>query len=140
MIITSGAYCRPESRQSLMVGWAHNARGFEPSFDYSDQDTIENSFSLMKGWNLGAYEAWEAICEVLPPSKNFRVSKPQQAATMVQRPITIHSSAMTNRPNLLHLLDSVTAQCLDHFQQLVCNLAKPDTTLMKSRFSTHRFP
>ena len=70
MIITpSGAYCRPENRQSLMVGWAHDTSA-EPSFEYSDQDIIEGDFSH-EGFDSRAFEAWEAICAVLPDVEDF---------------------------------------------------------------------
>ena len=39
-----------------------------------------------------------------PLSKNFRVLKPQQVATMVQRPTTTHSSAMTSIAPISYIL------------------------------------
>ena len=104
MIITpSGAYCRPESRQSLMVGWAHNASS-EPSFDYSDQDTIENSFSH-EGMESRAYEAWEAICEVLPTVEEFSgieaTTSGYYGTTPDHNPFLCYDKY---RPNLLHLV------------------------------------
>jgi sarcosine oxidase subunit beta len=104
MIITpSGAYCRPESRQSLMVGWAHNASS-EPSFDYNDQDTIENSFSH-EGMESRAYEAWEAICEVLPIVEEFAgieaTTSGYYGTTPDHNPFLCYDKF---RPNLLHLV------------------------------------
>ena len=70
MVITpSGAYCRPENRGSLMVGWAHKADS-EPSFDHEDQDVIESDFSH-NGFDTLAYSAWESIASVLPPVADF---------------------------------------------------------------------
>ena len=71
MVITpSGAYCRPENRDSLMVGWAHKADS-EPSFDWEDQDEIEADFSHSSGLDSKAFEAWEAIATALPPIAEF---------------------------------------------------------------------
>lgn len=71
MVITpSGAYCRPENKDSLMVGWAHKADS-EPSFDWEDQDEIEANFSHDSGLDSKAFEAWEAIASVLPPMADF---------------------------------------------------------------------
>ena len=53
-----------------MVGWAHKADS-EPSFDYEDQDLIEADFSHDSGIDSRAFEAWEAIAEVLPPIAEF---------------------------------------------------------------------
>ena len=70
MVITpSGAYCRPESRESLMMGWAHTTDS-DPSFDHDDQDTIESDYSHT-GFDSHAYETWEAIASVLPPIAEF---------------------------------------------------------------------
>ena len=71
MIITpSGAYCRPENKESLMVGWAHKTDA-EPSFEYEDQDTVENPYSHTE-IDSRAFEAWEAIatCEVCAAKRN----------------------------------------------------------------------
>ena len=104
MIITpSGAYCRPESRQSLTVGWAHDASA-EPSFDYSDQDAIENSFSH-EGFASRAYEAWEAICAVLPSVEQFSgieaTTSGYYGTTPDHNPFLCYDKF---RPNLLHLV------------------------------------
>ena len=70
MVITpSGAYCRPENRDSIMVGWAHKA-DVEPSFDHEDQDAIDEDFSH-RGFDSRAYEAWESISEYLTPIAEF---------------------------------------------------------------------
>ena len=70
MIITpKGAYCRPENRESLMVGWAHKTDA-EPSFEYEDQDSVENPYSHTE-IDSRAYEAWEAIAESLPDVADF---------------------------------------------------------------------
>ena len=104
MIITpSGAYCRPENRQSLMVGWAHDTSA-EPSFDHSDQDTIESSFSH-KGFDSRAFEAWEAICEVLPHVEEFNgidaTTSGYYGTTPDHNPFLCYDKF---RPNLLHLV------------------------------------
>jgi sarcosine oxidase, subunit beta len=71
MVITpSGAYCRPESRESLMMGWAHPADA-EPSFEYEDQDAVEEAFSHDSGIDSRAYEAWESIAETIPTVGEF---------------------------------------------------------------------
>lgn len=71
MVITpSGAYCRPENKDSLMVGRAHKADS-EPSFDWEEQDEIEADFSHTSGLDSKAFEAWEEIASVLPPIADF---------------------------------------------------------------------
>ena len=70
MVITpSGAYCRPENKESLMVGWAHQTEA-EPSFEYEDQDAIENPYSHTE-FDSRAFEAWEAIATCLPDVAEF---------------------------------------------------------------------
>lgn len=70
MVITpKGAYCRPENRASLMMGWAHHTDS-EPSFDHEDQDAIESNFSHT-GFDSMAYESWETIANYIPQIAEF---------------------------------------------------------------------
>ncbi|MBM4365369.1 MAG: FAD-binding oxidoreductase [Deltaproteobacteria bacterium] len=70
VVTPSGAYCRPESRESLLVGWAHDARP-EPDFDYDDQDRVEEAFSHRSGTDSLAFAAWASVAEVIPRVGEF---------------------------------------------------------------------
>lgn len=69
-IAPSGAYCRPENADSLMMGWAHDAAP-EPDFTWEDQDNIEPAFFHKTGVESHAYEAWMSLAEVMPPLGEF---------------------------------------------------------------------
>lgn len=70
VISPSGAYCRPENAESLLMGWAHAARP-EPDFTYEDQDRIEPKYFHKTGTESAAYEAWAALAEVMPALGEF---------------------------------------------------------------------
>jgi len=70
VVTPSGAYCRPESRESLLVGWAHEAQP-EPDFDYDDQDRVEEAFSHRSGTDSLAFAAWASVAEVIPKVGEF---------------------------------------------------------------------
>ena len=65
-----GAYCRPENKESMLMGWAHDARP-EPEFTYDDQDRIEPDFFHKTGPDSKAYEAWGNLAEVIPALGEF---------------------------------------------------------------------
>lgn len=67
VITPSGAYCRPENRETLMVGWAHDARD-EVGFSYDDQDEIEPAFFHKSGVDARPFEAWMALAEAIEPA------------------------------------------------------------------------
>ncbi len=66
-ITPSGAYCRPENRETLMVGWAHDAPD-EAAFTYEDQDAIEEAFFHKSGVDARPFEAWMALAEAIEPA------------------------------------------------------------------------
>ena len=104
MIITpKGAYCRPENRGSLLMGWAHTADS-EPSFDHDDQDMIETPYSHT-GFDSLAFEAWEAIAESIPPFGEFdgiaATTSGYYGTTPDHNPFLGYDP---NRENLLHLV------------------------------------
>ena len=104
MIITpKGAYCRPENRGSLLMGWAHTADS-EPSFDHDDQDMIETPYSHT-GFDSLAFEAWEAIAESIPPFGEFdgiaATTSGYYGTTPDHNPFLGYDP---NRKNLLHLV------------------------------------
>ncbi|MDP2312026.1 MAG: FAD-binding oxidoreductase [Pseudomonadota bacterium] len=66
----SGAYCRPENEDSLLMGWAHDAPE-EPAFTYEDQDRIEEAFFHRSGPDSYGYATWMSLAEVLPPIGEF---------------------------------------------------------------------
>ncbi len=70
VIAPGGAYCRPESGASMLMGWAHEALP-EPDFDYEDQDRIEPGFSHRSGAESVAYETWATLAEVVPQLEEF---------------------------------------------------------------------
>lgn len=70
VVTPSGAYCRPENRDSLLVGRSHPA---EPEWDftYEDQDRIDAAFYHRSGSDSAGYEAWACIAEALPAVGEF---------------------------------------------------------------------
>lgn len=70
VISPSGAYCRPENRDSLLCGWAHDARP-EPDFTYEDQDRIEPRFFHKAGPDGDAVQAWLSLAEAVPAIGEF---------------------------------------------------------------------
>lgn len=70
VISPSGAYCRPENRDSLLLGRAHPT---EPEWDftYEDQDRIGGPFYHRSGGDSVAFETWASIAEVLPAVGEF---------------------------------------------------------------------
>jgi glycine/D-amino acid oxidase-like deaminating enzyme len=69
-IAPSGAYCRPENADRLLMGWAHDATP-EADFSYEDQDRIEPAFSHRTGTETAAYETWATLAEVVPAFAEF---------------------------------------------------------------------
>jgi sarcosine oxidase subunit beta len=69
-IAPSGAYCRPENEDTLLMGWAHDAPA-EPAFSYDDQDRIEEPFFHRSGTDSYGYATWASLAEVLPPIGEF---------------------------------------------------------------------
>ncbi len=65
-----GAYCHPENEDTLMAGWAHEARP-EPDFVDEDQDRIDPPFDHRSGPESKAYEAWAELAGWLPPVGDF---------------------------------------------------------------------
>lgn len=70
VISPSGAYCRPENGESLLMGWAHEAAP-EPTFTYDDQDRVEPRYFHKSGVESAAYEAWASLAEVVPALGEF---------------------------------------------------------------------
>ena len=70
VIAPSGAYCRPENADSMLMGWAHEARE-EADFTYEDQDRIEEAFFHRSGTESYGYATWASLAEVLPPLGEF---------------------------------------------------------------------
>ncbi len=70
VISPNGAYARPENSESLLTGWAHDARP-ELAFSYDDQDRIEDHFFHKSGPDSAAYETWAALAEVIPALGEF---------------------------------------------------------------------
>ncbi len=70
IIAPSGAYCRPENADSLLMGWAHAARP-EPDFTYEDQDRIEPKYFHKTGTDSAAFEAWATLAEAVPAFGEF---------------------------------------------------------------------
>lgn len=69
-IVPSGAYCRPENADRLLMGWAHDATP-EQAFSYDDQDRIDPAFSHRTGTDTAAFETWATLAEVMPSFAEF---------------------------------------------------------------------
>ena len=69
-IAPSGAYCRPENGESMLMGWAHDALE-EPTFSDEDQDRIEPAFWHRGGTETAGYETWASLAEVIPALGEF---------------------------------------------------------------------
>jgi sarcosine oxidase subunit beta len=61
----TGVYVRPENRDTLLMGHAHDAAP-EPTFEREDQDRIEAGFSHADGIDSRAFTAWAQIASALP--------------------------------------------------------------------------
>lgn len=66
----AGAYCRPENQDSMLMGWAHDARP-EFEFGYDDQDVVEPDYFHKSGPESKAYETWATLAEVIPALGEF---------------------------------------------------------------------
>jgi sarcosine oxidase subunit beta len=69
-IAPSGAYCRPENGDAMLMGWAHDAPE-EPAFSHEDQDLVEERFWHRSGTESAGYEAWASLAEVIPVLGEF---------------------------------------------------------------------
>lgn len=65
VITPGGVYFRPESEDSLLVGWAHATRP-EPFFSHEDQDRVEPAFDHRQGAESPAVAAWMQIAAQAP--------------------------------------------------------------------------
>ena len=66
----TGVYCRPENRQTLLIGKKHDAPP-EPRFSYEDQDQVETAMSHQGGVDAWPYVAWAELAEAVPPIGEF---------------------------------------------------------------------
>jgi glycine/D-amino acid oxidase-like deaminating enzyme len=67
VVAPGGAYCRPEHGDSLLMGWKHDAPDVALTFDYADQDTIEDAHDHRSGAESRAVMAWMQLAEAMPP-------------------------------------------------------------------------
>lgn len=69
-IVPSGAYCRPENPQTMMMGKKHDV---EPAWDftYDEQDTIKPRFSHEGDLEARPFELWAEVSEYLPEVAEF---------------------------------------------------------------------
>jgi glycine/D-amino acid oxidase-like deaminating enzyme len=65
-----GAYCHPENEDTLMTGWAHEARP-EPDFTDEDQDRIDAEFSHRGGVEGRPTETWAELASHMPQIGDF---------------------------------------------------------------------
>lgn len=66
----TGVYCRPENRQTLLVGKKHETAP-EPNFSYEDQDLVEQQYSHQGGVDAIPFTVWGELAEVVPPIGEF---------------------------------------------------------------------
>lgn len=69
-IAPSGAYCRPENGNTLLLGKKHDVAP-DPTFAYEDQDTIEPAYSHLGGVDAEPYALWAELAAVLPAVGSF---------------------------------------------------------------------
>ena len=70
VVAPSGAYCRPENGDSLLMGHAHDVAP-EPNFSYEDQDRVDADFSHRSGPESRAFETWLSLAERMPALGDF---------------------------------------------------------------------
>lgn len=70
VVLPSGAYCRPENADSLMMGKKHDTPA-DDAFSYDDQDTIEARYAHQGGADAYPYALWAEVAECLPPVGDF---------------------------------------------------------------------
>ena len=70
VVAPSGAYCRPENGDSLLMGHAHDVPP-EPDFSYEDQDRVDAAFSHRSGPESRAFETWMSLAERMPTLGDF---------------------------------------------------------------------
>jgi glycine/D-amino acid oxidase-like deaminating enzyme len=69
-ILPSGLYCRPENKDTMMMGKKHDTPA-QIDFTYDDQDHIEPAFSHKGGIEAVPFELWMELAEALPPVAEF---------------------------------------------------------------------
>jgi len=101
-ISPSRAYCRPENKEQMLLGWAHHAHA-DPDFGHESQDFIEPSFHHAQGLDNFGVRLWMELAGYLPPLMDFRgldaTTAGYYAATPDHNPIF---DLDPNLPNLLH--------------------------------------
>jgi len=70
VVAPSGAYCRPENGDSLLMGHATEVPP-EPDFSYEDQDRVDARFSHRSGPDSQAFETWMSLAERMPVLGDF---------------------------------------------------------------------
>lgn len=70
VICPTGVYCRPENRETLLMGKKHDTPA-EVDFEYADQDRIDAAFSHKGGVEAVPFELWMELAEQLPPVGEF---------------------------------------------------------------------
>jgi glycine/D-amino acid oxidase-like deaminating enzyme len=68
-IAPSGAYCRPENSERLLIGYAHPAEP-EVDFTYEDQDRVDDRF-FHRNADSAAFDAWLSLAEAVPALGEF---------------------------------------------------------------------
>jgi glycine/D-amino acid oxidase-like deaminating enzyme len=104
VILPSGVYCRPENADTLLVGWAHDARP-EPGLDWDDQDRVEPGFGHDGDADTWPMQAWMHLATHLPPLGGFAglvaTTSGYYATTPDHNPFLGYDAAV---PNLLRLV------------------------------------
>ncbi len=104
VIAPNGVYVRPENRDTLQMGWKHEAKA-ENDFTYDDQDRIEAAYSHDSGLDALPFEAWMAVAECIPAIGEFAginaTTSGYYATTPDHNPFMGYDPA---RPNLIRLV------------------------------------
>jgi glycine/D-amino acid oxidase-like deaminating enzyme len=69
-IAPTGAYCRPENADTLLMGKKHDTPP-DWSFAYDDQDAIEADYSHDGGIDAKPFELWMELAGVIPDLESF---------------------------------------------------------------------
>jgi len=65
-----GGYCRPENRDTMLLGKKHDTPPM-PMFTYEDQDDVEADYAHDGGIDAYPYELWAEMAEVIPALESF---------------------------------------------------------------------
>lgn len=69
-IAPSGAYCRPENGDTMLMGKKHKTEA-DSDFTYDDQDFVQPDFSHRAGIDAAPFSLWMELAEAIPDLADF---------------------------------------------------------------------